>query len=89
MGKPMGTPKLTHTLTHHGLGTPTRIGYPYPCYCQVIAEDNTKTGGTAVTPVDELATSQNQWDKDERSAKSLLTQKIRLYLNVLMSADSL
>ena len=27
---------------------------------EVIAEDNTKTGGTAVTPVDELATSQNQ-----------------------------
>ena len=43
---------------------------------EVIAEDNIKTGGTTVTPVDELATSQNQWDKDEQSVKSLLTQKI-------------
>ena len=42
----------------------------------VTADDGTTSGGTPVTPANELTTSQNQWDKDERSAKSLLTQKI-------------
>ena len=44
---------------------------------QVIASDGTTTsGGTAIIPENELAASQSQWDKDERSAKSLVTQKI-------------
>jgi hypothetical protein len=34
------------------------------------------SGGTEIIPADELSKSQHQWDKDERSAKSLLTQKI-------------
>jgi hypothetical protein len=42
----------------------------------VIAADGTRSGGTEVTPADELLKTQLQWDKDERSAKSLLTQKI-------------
>jgi hypothetical protein len=50
---------------------------PEQSYTAVVtAADGSTTGGKEVTPADELATSQRQWDKDERSAKSLLTQKI-------------
>ena len=37
----------------------------------VTTDDGTTTGGKEITPADELITSQNQWDKDERSAKSV------------------
>ena len=43
---------------------------------QITDTDGTTTGGTPIIPPDELAASQYQWDKDEHSAKSLLTQKI-------------
>ena len=42
----------------------------------VTAVDGTVTGGTEIIPANELTASQRQWDKDERSAKSLLTQKL-------------
>src|SRR5882762_813226 len=50
---------------------------PEQTYTPVVtANDGTTTGGAEVTPADELTKLQLQWDKDERSAKSLLTQKI-------------
>jgi hypothetical protein len=50
---------------------------PEQSYTPLVTEtDGTTSGGTGIIPVDELSKSQNQWDKDERSAKSLLTQKI-------------
>ena len=42
----------------------------------ITAVDGTVTGGTEIIPADELTASQRQWDKDEHSAKSLLTQKL-------------
>jgi hypothetical protein len=59
---------------NHFDGTSTR---PEQVYTQVVtAADGTTSGGTEIIPANELSASQNQWDKDERSAKSLLTQKI-------------
>ena len=42
----------------------------------VTAEDGSTSGGMPIILADELSASQNQWDKDECSVKSLLTQKI-------------
>ena len=42
----------------------------------VTAVDGTATGGTKIIPADKLTALQRQWDKDEHSAKSLLTQKL-------------
>ena len=58
----------------HFDGSSTR---PEQSYTVVVtAADGTQTGGTEVIPAADLVKSQDQWDKDERSAKSLLTQKI-------------
>ena len=58
----------------HFDGSSTR---PVQSYTAVVtAADGTTTGGAEVIPAADLVTSQHQWDKDERSAKSLLTQKI-------------
>ena len=59
---------------NHFDGSSTRPEQTYTA--MVTSSDGTTSGGTAITPADKLATSQHQWDKDERSAKSLLTQKI-------------
>ena len=53
------------------------IKRPEQTYTPIVtASDGAKTGGDDITPADELAKLQLQWDKDKRSAKSLLTQKI-------------
>ena len=58
----------------HFDGSSTR---PVQSYTAVVtAADGTTSGGAEVIPAADLATSQHQWDKEERSAKSLLTQKI-------------
>jgi hypothetical protein len=59
---------------NHFDGSSTR---PEQSYTAVVtATDGTTTGGTEIIPAADLVKSQDQWDKDERSAKSLLTQKI-------------
>ena len=53
------------------------IKRPEQTYTPIVTGSNgAKTGGDEITPADELSKLQLQWDKDERSAKSLLTQKI-------------
>ena len=59
---------------NHFDGSSTR---PEQTYTAVVtATDGSTSGGNSIIPDTELAASQSQWDKDERSAKSLLTQKI-------------
>ena len=51
--------------------------HPEQSYTAVVtAVDGNTTGGTEVIPAADLVKSQDQWDKDEHLAKSLLTQKI-------------